>query len=105
MKAVYVVPYRERTVDYFNANYNHLDIITKLHHCADTVPACPESFHEMKALAEKLSQEVPGVRVDLYETNKRIYFWELPFFHEAGFTPFIPDTWNRIFGDWLKISK
>lgn len=62
-------------------------------------------FEEMKNIAEKLSQGVPHVRVDLYETNGKIYFGELTFFYEAGFTLFIPDRWNKVFGKWMEIGK
>lgn len=103
VRAIYIAPYREKTVDYFDREYNHLDIETKLHHCAEVPPEKPDTFEQMIDLAEKLSDGIPHVRVDLYETRGKIYFGEFTFFHEAGFTPFIPDKWNKTFGDWMKI--
>lgn len=105
VKAVYVAPYREKTVDYFDADYNHLDISTRLHQCAAFPPAKPDCYEEMKRIAEKLSEDVSHVRVDLYETCGKIYFGELTFYHEAGFVPFIPDKWNKVFGDWMAIKS
>ncbi len=103
MKAVYVAPYREATVDYFDPNYKHLDIVTRLHQCAAVPPAKPKSFEKMKSLAEKISKGYPQMRVDFYDVDGKIYFGEITFFHEAGFVPFIPDKWNRIFGNWVKL--
>ncbi len=104
VKALYVAPYREASVDYFDADYNHLDIVTTLHQCAPVLPKKPDSFEKMKQLAEKLSKGYKEMRVDFYDVNGRVYFGEITFFHEAGFEPFIPDKWNRIFGDWMKLS-
>lgn len=104
VKTVYVAPFREKTVDYFDADYNHLDIYTRLHQCAAVPPKRPECFEKMKGIAEELSAGIPAVRVDLYEVDGKIYFGEFTFFHEAGFTPFLPEKWNRIFGDWMKLS-
>ena len=104
VKALYVAPYREASVDYFDADYNHLDIVTTLHQCAPVLPKKPDSFEKMKQLAEKLSKGYKEMRVDFYEVNGRVYFGEITFFHEVGFEPFIPDKWNRIFGDWMNLS-
>lgn len=103
VKALYIAPYREATVDYFDADYNHLDIITTLHQCAPVPPKKPASFEKMKELAEKISDGYPAMRVDFYDVNGKIYFGEITFFHEAGFEPFIPDKWNRIFGDYFNL--
>ena len=90
VKAVYVAPYREKTVDYFDADYNHLDIYTRLHKPAPHAPEKTDNFEAMKGLAEKLSKGIRAVRADLYEADGKIYFGEMTFYHEAGFTPFIP---------------
>ena len=58
----------------------------------------------MKELAEKISVEIPHVRVDFYEVDGRVYFGEMTFYHFSGFTPFEPQEWDYIFGDWLDIS-
>ena len=57
----------------------------------------------MIKLAEKLSQGMPHVRVDFYEVNGKVYFGEMTFYHHSGLTRFVPDKWDRIFGDWIII--
>ena len=57
----------------------------------------------MKELAEKLSQNIPHVRVDFYNINGRIYFGELTFYHWSGFVAFEPKEWDKTFGDWITL--
>jgi hypothetical protein len=64
----------------------------------------PESLILMLFLAEKLSQNIPYLRVDLYSIRQRIYFGELTFYHGSGYEKFDPPEWNRVFGDWLVLG-
>ena len=66
-------------------------------------PASYERFDEMVSLAEKLSKDMPHVRVDFYEVNGQVYFGEFTFYHHTGMVPFDPPAWDKIFGDWLKL--
>lgn len=90
--------------DFFDADYNHLRIIQG-HPNASVTPKRPKNFEQMKILAEKLSANMPHVRVDFYEVNGKIYFGELTFYHHGGWTPFDPEEWDRIFGDCLVLPS
>ena len=92
----------ETKFDFFNMDFKHLDI-TNGHPCADTPPKMPENFEEMKRIAEKLSENIPHLRVDFYEVNGKTYFGELTFSHWSGLVPFEPETWDKTFGDWIKL--
>lgn len=63
----------------------------------------PEKLDEMLALAEKLSKDIPFLRVDLYVVEGKIYFSELTFFPASGFEGFDPPQWDRTFGQWLEL--
>lgn len=66
----------------------------------------PENFHQMVEIAEKLSNGIPHVRVDLYNIKGKIFFGEFTFFHGSGLSNFfIPKEWDKIFGDWIKLPK
>lgn len=53
----------------------------------------PECMDEMFRIAAKLSQGIPFVRVDLYQSNGQIYFGELTFFPASGFDGnLLPET-------------
>lgn len=64
----------------------------------------PDNFNEMIALAEKLSNKMPFVRVDLYTTNNQIYFGELTFFPANGIGRFIGNG-DVILGNLLQLPS
>ena len=87
--------------DYFDLKFNHLNI--RQHYPNAKEVRKPINFEKMIELSRKLSKGFPHVRVDFYEVEGRIYFGELTFYHFSGFQPFIPNKWDKIFGDWLKL--
>ena len=103
-KALYVAPFREKFVDYFDRDFNHLDIFTEIHGMSLQTPAKPSCFEQMRDIAETLAAGLRAVRVDLYLSHDKIYFGEFTFFHEGGFMPFQPDHWNYDFGSWIQIE-
>ena len=65
----------------------------------------PSGFDEMKELAKILSKDIPHVRVDFYDINGRVYFGEMTFFHWGGFVPFVPESYDYMFGEWIKLPE
>ena len=63
----------------------------------------PPFLEEMIELAEKLSVNIPHVRVDWYYVNGQLYFGEMTFFDGAGYLDFVPDEYNEIIGEWIKL--
>lgn len=90
--------------DYFDEDFNHLDIIQHHPMSGKTIPK-PSNFEEMKKIAQQLSKGIPHVRVDLYNVNGKIYFGEMTFYHHGGMVPFHPEHWDKDFGDWIKLSN
>ena len=90
--------------DYFDADFNHLDIVQH-HPMSSKLITKPNCYEQMKALAATLSKGLPVVRVDLYEVNDRIYFGEYTFFHHGGMVPFHPDKWDIIWGEQIHLPK
>lgn len=64
----------------------------------------PPFFEEMRATAERLSQDFPFVRVDFFLANGRYYFAELTFTPSACMMPFNPDHYDREWGDLLRLE-
>ena len=93
---------KETTFDFYDASFNHLDIRNG-HPNAVCPPTKPNTFEEMKLIAEKLSKHIPHLRVDLYEVNGQVFFGELTFFHWSGMVPFEPKEWDLIFGEWIEL--
>lgn len=93
-------PGEETKFDFFDSDYNHLPF-TNGHPNAKIYPPKPKKFEEMKQLASILSKGLPHIRIDFYEVDNVVYFWELTFTHWSGFKPFDPFEWDLKFGEWL----
>lgn len=65
----------------------------------------PTNLEEMIELATKLSKPFPFVRVDFYSVNGKTIFGELTFYPSDGRTSFIPEKYNKIIGDMVKLPK
>lgn len=65
----------------------------------------PDAINDMMVLAEKLSKDIPFLRVDFYYANGRIYFGELTFFPASGFGPFVPEEWDNTLGSWITLPE
>lgn len=87
----------------YNSNWNFIDL--SLAHPNDkyNLDSKPSNLFEMIRVAEDLSKGINHVRVDLYNVNNKIFFGEMTFFHGGGLENFIPEIWNRKFGDLIKI--
>lgn len=94
----------ETKFDFFDREFNWLNIKNG-HPNADIKPKRPNNLDLMIKLAEKMTKDIPHVRVDFYEANGKVYFGEMTFFHWSGLVPFEPPEWDYIMGDWIKLPK
>lgn len=65
----------------------------------------PDDFDKMIDIAIKLADNLPFVRVDLYNINGKIIFGEMTFYPADGRSEFSPDKYNKIIGDYLTLPK
>lgn len=63
----------------------------------------PYNYFKMIEFAETLSKNIPFLRVDFYEVEKKVYFGELTFYPGAGFEEFDPFEWDIKLGEWIKL--
>ena len=96
-------PYDTR-FDFFDTNFNHLPV-KQGYDWADKPISKPLGFDEMISLAEKLSKNIPHVRIDFYDINGQIYFGEMTFFDSSGWTPLEPVEWDYKMGSWINLPK
>ena len=94
----------ELCFDYFDGDYNHLNLTNHWHPHAKVLPQKPELFDEMKTIAQKLSKGKAHVRIDLYVVNGKIYFGEYTFFDAGGYLLIHPDHWEKEWGDLISMS-
>ena len=108
-KAIFIAsdrlnPNEDTKFDFFDMDFNHLPF--RGGHPNSTKPIIkPQGFEEMRVLAEKLSVNIPHVRVDFYDVNGKVYFGEMTFYHWGGMAPFDPQEWNYTFGSWITLPN
>lgn len=89
--------------DFFDTNFNHLGIKKNGYINADKVISKPKNFERMIEISRILSQNIPHVRIDLYNVNGKIFFGEYTFTHWGGTMPFEPKEWDKILGDYITL--
>lgn len=89
------------TEDFYSADWERLDL--RRPDCPNSPEALPrpEQLDEMLCLAARLSEKAPFLRTDFYIVNGKIYFSELTFYPASGFSGFVPEKWDKIFGEKL----
>lgn len=64
----------------------------------------PILLKQMLEIAGILSSNFDYVRVDLYTLNQKIYFGELTFTSGSGFIPLLPNKYDLVYGEKLKLK-
>ena len=70
----------------------------------DTAGFMPESLGEMFEIAKVLSEGIPFVRVDMYQTDQGIIVGELTLYPHGGFDPNILPDANELWGSLIDID-
>ena len=93
----------ETKEDWYDKNWKLLDVyyFSPLRKYVEK----PKVLEELLSVAEKLSQEFPYVRVDLYIANNQIYFGELTFRPYGGFMKFVPESFDVELGNYLILNN
>lgn len=65
----------------------------------------PSSIQQMIDIAEKISADIPFLRVDLYNVEERIYFGETTFFPAGGLGKFLPEDYDEKIGKMLDLPS
>lgn len=65
----------------------------------------PSNYAKMVEIAQKISEDFPHVRVDLYNIDGVIYFGELTFYDTSGYETFTPDEFDFILGNNFKLPE
>lgn len=104
-KVVFIVTDRHSDcrLDYFDMDFHHLPIAAVYPNSDKSIPK-PRLFEEMKIMAQKLSQGMRFVRIDLYEIDGKVYFGEFTHFDGGGFWPKEPEEWEYKLGELIRID-
>ncbi|MQP24105.1 glycosyltransferase [Flavobacterium sp. LMO8] len=90
---------------YYDTNWNKLSFCTKNKIIHPGKIDKPIKFEEMKEIVQKLSQDFPFVRVDLYVIENKIIFGELTFYPGNGTIELTPYEMNYTIGDYFKLPN
>lgn len=93
--------YSDHHRGFWDENLNFLQGVYSDHDTFDNPPALPENMKEMVSIAEKLSEDFPYARVDLYNIKGRIYFGEITFYPWSGYVKFTPDEFDYTLGSYF----
>ncbi|MCM1113998.1 MAG: glycosyl transferase [Clostridium sp.] len=108
VKAMFIATDRnaetETCFDFFDRDFNHLPVLNGHPNTTKEIHK-PVNYEKMIELAEKLSKNIPQVRIDFYNINGKIYFGEITFFHWSGLKKFEPEKYDKIFGDWITLPN
>lgn len=93
--------YSDHHRGFWNENLQFLKGVYSDHDTFDIPPALPINIDKMIGIAEKLSEDFPYARVDLYNINGRIVFGEITFYPWSGYVKFHPDEFDRQLGSFF----
>lgn len=93
--------YTAHNFNYYDMDFNKLPITSVAGSQSSEELKRPDTFEEMKAIASKLSNGFPHVRVDLYSCEGKVYFGEMTFFDSSGYDNMSSDEWDLKFGSWM----
>lgn len=106
-KAKYIVVDIDRYIghkrNFYDREWNNLHILSDCP-ASDREIEKPSNLEEMIAVAERLSDDFPFVRVDLYSVDSKVFFGELTFYPWSGYVQFYPDEWDYRFGEDFEMT-
>lgn len=91
--------------DFFSEKWEHLNVTRPGHPMSGKTVKKPKQLSTLLELSKQLSNNIPFLRVDFYIANDNVFFGELTFFPASGFERFVPESYDKLFGDWIKLPK
>lgn len=91
------------TEDFFTVSWDHIDVKRPDHTNSSEEIKRPQSLEVMLQLAGKLSEGIPFSRIDFYVIQGKVYFGEITFFPATGMKQFVPEHYDRDFGNWVTL--
>ena len=91
--------------NFYSPEWELLDLKRPTHGNTDYEIEKPVNLEKMIGFAEKLSNNIPFLRVDFYEVDGQLYFGELTFFPASGTEKFEPEKYDLILGDWIDLHS
>ena len=94
----------DQYLDYYDIEWNHLNIHLGDHPWNPTVQKKPKNFEQMLDISRRLSADFPFVRVDLYSIDEQVFFSEFTFMPTGGYMQLQPKEVAEEWGEWLHLE-
>lgn len=102
----------EETIDFFDTEWKHQEFIglnAKFSNAkfsnAKVQPKRPKDLALQIRIAKKLSKNIPFSRIDLYQTDDKVYFGEITLYPASGIGIFTPDKYSTTLGQLIDMNK
>ena len=96
--------FEDITSDHFNPKWEKLPISCRSYKSTNGSIPRPKHFDEMLAAAGSLGSGVDFVRIDFYDTDRKLYFGEITTVPGAGMHCFDPKHYDMEFGKLWQVS-
>lgn len=97
---------KSHTQDLYDTEWNKLEDLNQAGcEISDTLTPKPICLEEMLLLSQKLSKNLPQLRVDWYIINGKLFFGENTFYDASGLCEFIPKEKELEIGSWIQLMK
>lgn len=93
--------------NFYDTSWKYLPFTTCYPTDKNHIVEKPLCLKELLEKATKIAQAIPcnyHVRIDFYITKEHIYFGEITFYHGSGFEKFMPEEWDAILGNMIKLD-
>ena len=91
--------------DFFDMKWNRINCSRMAHPNSTVLIPAPNKLSHMIDISKSLSSRFPFLRVDFYVINSSIYVGELTLYPASGFSKYIPEEKDYLFGSWLKLPQ
>lgn len=86
---------------FWNERLEFMSDIYSDHDTFSTPPELPDNIMEMVSMGEKLAEDFPYARIDLYNVEGKVVFGEITFYPWSGYVKFHPDEFDFQLGEYF----
>lgn len=90
---------------FWDENLCFLSEVKSDHPTFENAPKLPDNIEEMISVAEKLAEDFPFARVDLYNIQGKILFGEITFYPWSGYVQYSPDSFDYELGKYFTLYQ
>ena len=90
--------------DFFDTSWRLMDVKRPNASHGEAIDR-PEGLDLMLELSKTLSKGFPFLRTDFYYVKGRVLFGELTLYPASGYQAFIPESYDKLFGEWIDLRK